>query len=230
MTATLYFRESSEQQVAPTTSFTSSTSTGGEEPKNQKKFNPLILLIPLVFLVALWQWPSSASSPVISHPIVAEELYVMEAVKLGKIYQELGKKPSFIAAFDGDDLDKLNRVMNDPGALLNDLALLQWALNALNRFHGEIADSIRSRICEAVPRLCGASTHVPYQEIINLDTPLQQLNIKYRVYVALYLKGIKTINELLRFSKKEVMSWKKVGKATLKDIEDFLEIHGIEWH
>lgn len=222
------------------TGFLSKINWGKKQNQNKgngNKFDPnwlwFLLLIPAYFW---WQSQPSTSTrnPVITYPITAEDMYVSEVKALAQVYKEVHNEiPKFKNAFTDDDLKKLNKVIMEPGSMLTDLSLLQWALNALNRFTGEIADAIHEKLCTAVPRLCGGSqvaTEEPTATVDPLTISLDDLNLSVRAYKCVKATGSNTIGDVVKIPVDKFLRYKGCGKKTYVEIsETFWEDYKVEW-
>lgn len=190
-------------------------------------------------------WPTSPpvteipSPPSYIIPADVQDMFVPDVLALGEVLREVGKWPDFVAAFDGDDLTKLSKIMNNPAILLSDLEALQWALNALNTLEGEVAELLRAKICEAVPRLCGGavSSTVVLSGNDFLDIPLGDTEVSVRAYNAImsyYENGkrirftnLRTFLEKISFS--DFPKFRNVGKSTLVEVKELLRKGGYDW-
>lgn len=110
-----------------------------------------------------------------------------------------------------------------------------------NKTYKEIADECNitaSRVQGIIKRSIRLGSKLIYQKnkskttVSNMDEPITsessitRLNLKTRAFTRLSLKGIKTIGELIKYSKDELLMFRNLGVKTAEEIENALNKNG----
>ena len=62
-----------------------------------------------------------------------------------------------------------------------------------------------------------------------LDTFLIECNLSVRLLNCAKLAGIKTVRDLCRYTKSDILKFRPFGKKSVTEAEDFLEAHNLTW-
>jgi hypothetical protein len=60
------------------------------------------------------------------------------------------------------------------------------------------------------------------------NTSMDELDLRFRVYNALYRNGIRTVGEVLRLSDEQFLRMRNVGIGSLRDLDQCLTAHGLQ--
>lgn len=137
-------------------------------------------------------------------------LKISEVRGLQKVFMVLqDTHPEVLAeiAKHEDDLQKLNRVLTESGALITDMQLLSWAIQALDRMPAGLRDLILEKICQALPSLKVCGEKYPQSQQNNVakevkhlgdEVYIEDLGISVRGYNVLKAEKLHRVSDVLK--------------------------------
>jgi DNA-directed RNA polymerase subunit alpha len=126
------------------------------------------------------------------------------------------------------ELERLTLEITTNGAITPSEALLQSAAILTKYF--QIASLVEDTVNEPVataPQPSETEDPVNSEKEALLDTPLEDLDLPSRAYNALRKEGITTLRELCRFTEKQLLELRNLGRKSLNQLKEILAEMGL---
>lgn len=93
---------------------------------------------------------------------------------------------------------------------------------------GRVGMLVEKMIRRGARIIYSKSSIVPINNPITVDSSIERLDLSVRSFNGLYRKGVRTIGDLMNFSREDLLTIRNLGPNTVKEIEKSLNSHGFK--